>query len=210
MTLHGVHVFRELSQQGGLIAAAGSDFQHLRRGLQLEKVQHQGNDVGLRNRLTRSDGKRMILIRLVVVARVHKLVTRDSGHGIEQALVADAASSHLGLHHVLAFDREAIGLEFGNQRGSRILPVPYCRFGRLTCSGLVCVVAGDSPVRVSKERGRAARDQTHTRHYFLRCRTRTSMLTTPFWSRTPTMDTLRVMLYSAWIICCEAWATLVV
>ena len=63
----------------------------------------------------------MILIGLVAVARFHELVTRDSRHRIEQALVADAASSHLGLHHVLAFDREAIGLEFGNQRRSRIL-----------------------------------------------------------------------------------------
>ena len=46
--------------------------------------------------------------------------------------------------------------------------------------------------------------------YFFRWRTRTSKLTTPFWSRTPTMETLRVMLYSTWMICCDAWETLVV
>ena len=171
MTLHRLNVLGELSQQGSLISRAGSDLQHFRRGLQMEKVQHQGNDVGLRNRLTRSDGKRMVFIGLVAVARLHKLVTRDRRHRIEQALVADAASSHLGLHHVLAFDREAIGLEIGNGQKHR-------------CGGLS--------------------------DYFLRCRIRTSMLTTPFWSRTPTMETLRVMLYSAWMICCDAWATLVV
>jgi hypothetical protein len=54
-------------------------------------------------------------------------------------------------------------------------------------------------------------NHTHTKPaYFFLCRTRTSKLTTPFWSRKATIETLRVMLYSTWMYCCDAPATLVV
>ena len=37
-----------------------------------------------------------------------------------------------------------------------------------------------------------------------------SKLTTPFWSRIATIETLRVTLYSNWMICCADWLTLAV
>jgi hypothetical protein len=36
------------------------------------------------------------------------------------------------------------------------------------------------------------RERVRQPFYFFRCRTRTSKLTTPFWSREPTTDTLRL------------------
>ena len=46
-------------------------------------------------------------------------------------------------------------------------------------------------------------------YYRFRCRIFTSKLTTPFWSRSATIETFRVMLYSTWIICCDATDTFV-
>ena len=224
MTFHGVDVAGKLAQHCGLISGAGPNFQHLRRGLKLQKLHHESNDVGLRNRLTGVDGKGMIFVGLIAIGRIHELMPRYSRHRLQQARIADSPSAELGFHHVPALDAETIGMRFDDQANSE-----YSGGKNRGAAGVVWVVvgvvAGDSPavsrpglrqglalkgpgsgfalVLASGMRGRVARGHTSittpapnrhqytsatTHNYFFRCRTRTSKLTTPFWSRTATMD----------------------
>ena len=84
----------------------------------------------------------MIFVCLTAVTRFHELMPRDGRHRIQQTLVADAPGTELGLHHVPALDRKTIGMKFGGQRRSRILPMSDLL--------LTCVVAGDSPAHCRK------------------------------------------------------------
>ncbi len=68
----------------------------------------------------------MIFIRLAAVTRLHELMPRYGRHRVQKSLVADAPSAELGLHHVLAFASKTVGMEFGNQRRSRILSIVSC------------------------------------------------------------------------------------
>jgi len=90
--------FRE---QGGDVAGTGANLENLVMGRELERFEHEGNDVGLRDGLVVADGKRMIFVSLGAVRFRDKFVTRNAKHGIEDARVRHAAGPELGVDHKL-------------------------------------------------------------------------------------------------------------
>ncbi len=97
----GVHVATEFRQERRLIARAGANFEDGFFGGEIEPFEHEGNDIGLGDGLSFTDGKGVVVVSLSAVGFGDKFVARDAGHCRENALVADAALAELGLDHVV-------------------------------------------------------------------------------------------------------------
>ena len=147
VAFNGEYLGRQFGEQSGDVAGASSNFENLIGGRELERFEHAGNDVRLRDGLAVTDGQRMILVGLALVWCGNEKVAGDAKHGFENTRVRDAAGPELRVDHELA-------------RGGRV----------------------GHELRLWRFRFRS---------YCLRCRMRTSKLTTPFWSRLPTRETLR-------------------
>ena len=102
VALNGVHLHRELSQQGGCVAGASANFENFFVGLKLEGLEHERNDVGLRDGLSIADGERMIFVGLGAVLGGNEFVARNAEHGVENTWVRDSAGSKLVVNHQAA------------------------------------------------------------------------------------------------------------
>ena len=151
-------------EQSGDVAGTGANFENLVVGRELEGLQHEGNDVRLGDGLAVSDGKRMIFVGLGAVRFRDKFVAGDAKHGVEDARVGNPTGPELGVDHKLT-------------SGGRV--------------GHAIPASGARLPAVSDEESRAISNSL-SYFYFLRRRICTSKLTTPFWSRLPTREMLRL------------------
>jgi hypothetical protein len=71
-------------------------------GLHLGRLDHQRDDVWLRNRLALTDRQRPILIGELLEPRLDEGFARHAPHGLEDAAVAHAAASDLNIDHAVA------------------------------------------------------------------------------------------------------------
>ena len=76
----------QLGQHGGLIAGAGADLQRAATRREAQQVGHQGDDIGLRYRLSVTDRQWAISIGEVAQVRGDKGITRRATHGIKHIL----------------------------------------------------------------------------------------------------------------------------
>src|ERR1700704_4168794 len=72
--------------------------------------QHYGNNVRLRDRLSRSDWQGMIFVSVTSEQFRDEFVSRHLAHGGEHTGIAHSASGDLGLHHLLALSCKRVGL----------------------------------------------------------------------------------------------------
>src|SRR5258708_33951483 len=74
-----------------------------------EGGRHGGDDVRLRDRLSVTDGKWFVRVRLRDPLRRDKFVARHGGHHLQHAFGGDAAFADLRFHHQQAFFGEFVG-----------------------------------------------------------------------------------------------------
>src|SRR5208283_4179806 len=157
MTLDGKNLCREFREESGDVAGAGTDLQDDIGGRELQILEHDSDDVGLGNGLLVTDGQRVVFIGFGAIGFGNEGFTGNAKHGVEHARVGDAAGAELGVDHALA-GGEGIG------------------------HGQWLVNSGQWSVTSEKSDSIADHRPLTTEHFshFLRRRTRTSKLTTPF------------------------------
>jgi len=99
VALDGDELAHQFPQHRGLIPGARSDLEHAVVGIGREELGHPRDDVGLRDRLTLADRKSVVTVRGVAVGGADELVTRNTGHRVEDPPVADPEPLELA-HHV--------------------------------------------------------------------------------------------------------------
>jgi len=98
----GENLSGKFGEQGGDVSGTGADFENRVLGGELERFEHEGDDVGLRDGLIVADGKRMVVVGFSTVGCGNEFVTRNTKHGVEDARVGDAAGAELGVDHLAA------------------------------------------------------------------------------------------------------------
>ena len=99
VALDGVDLARNAAQHRGGIAGTGAHFEHLVAGLELEQLDHAGDDIGLRDGLARLDRQRRVLIGEFREVLRNERLARDFAHGGKHQLVGDAARLKVARHH---------------------------------------------------------------------------------------------------------------
>ncbi len=79
-----------------------TDLEHPVAGLDARRLDHQRDDVGLRNRLPGLDWQRVVAVDLADILGRHELLARHVPEGVEDHRIADSPSGDLPLHHPLA------------------------------------------------------------------------------------------------------------
>ncbi len=85
--LHANHITGQFGENRRLVAAARSDFQHLFRAGQLQRLGHQGDNEGLRNGLVQPDGQRDIFVGEVATFLRHESLPGYAGHSLKDSPV---------------------------------------------------------------------------------------------------------------------------
>ena len=93
--LHGIDLGAEHGEDGGLIAAAGTDFQDGVFLAQAQGLGHEGNDIGLGDCLSFADGQGEISIGLAAQGVFDKEVPGDGLHGVDNGRVGDPPGDEL-------------------------------------------------------------------------------------------------------------------
>ena len=88
MALDRDHLARDPAHHRRRIARAGADLEHPVAGRDLGRLDHQGDDIGLRDGLVRLDRQRRILIGVAGELRRHERLARHLAHRREQARIA--------------------------------------------------------------------------------------------------------------------------
>src|SRR5215218_909102 len=142
------HAAPELREDRGLVPGARPDVEHAGVGHQLEQLGHSGDHVWLADRLPGPDRQGCVLVRLGALLLGHERLTRNGGHGREDARVLDVSSAELRLDHPRP----------GLARAVRAL---VHRSGRQLAAGLaggLADTAGDGPGETLED-GLAATDE---------------------------------------------------
>lgn len=120
---------RDPRKDGGGIPRARPDLEHPVAGRDLERLRHECDDVGLRDRLAALDRQRGVAVGEFLEVRREKRLARHLGHGSQHALVLHPAGRDLGLHHVLASRRDGgrsrFPFRFHLHRPSRVHPAVH-------------------------------------------------------------------------------------
>jgi hypothetical protein len=95
----GKHFCSKFREQRGSVAGTGSDLENLVVRRDLERFEHERNNIRLRNGLAVTDGKRMIFVGLRTVCFRDKFVPRYAKHGVKNARIGDAAIPELRIDH---------------------------------------------------------------------------------------------------------------
>jgi len=116
-------------KDGRGISATGANFQHAVVWLDLGFRNHQGDDKGLGDGLVFLDGQRHIIVGKFLQVLGNEHLARRAGHGVQQALIADAAMHDLPLYH----EATTFGQVLHSVHASRIAcgnlwPAPPMRF----------------------------------------------------------------------------------
>src|SRR4051812_18539136 len=91
----------DLAHNRGRISGTCAYLQHLLSGSHFGCLNHHGDDVRLRDRLTFLDRQRRILVRKLLESRRDKELPRHRAHGRKDARVSYTASLNLNTHHSL-------------------------------------------------------------------------------------------------------------
>jgi hypothetical protein len=81
---------------------SGTNFENAVAGLYPRRLDHQGDDVGLRNRLTLADWEWAVLVGKFLKISFDKGFARHLSHGVENKAVAYAATCDLNIDHAVA------------------------------------------------------------------------------------------------------------
>ena len=100
--LDGPHLGGQFCQHGRLVAGACPHFQHAVGRPQLQRLDHRGHHVRLRNCLTLADRDRAVRVGFPRVLGSDEPLARNLAHGRQHALVANPAPAQLLLHHASA------------------------------------------------------------------------------------------------------------
>jgi hypothetical protein len=110
VTLDRIDLVGDTAEHGGAVAGASPDLQHPIAGLCFGGLDHQRDDVGLRDGLPLLDGQRVVLVGELLEAARHERLARNLAHGVEHASIGHAAAGDLPLHHAVAVDRMVVEL----------------------------------------------------------------------------------------------------
>src|SRR5580692_389219 len=91
----------KFSEQGGYIAGTRSNLENFVGGGELEGVEHESNNVWLRDGLVVPDRKGMVFVGLATIGFRDKSIAGDAEHSMENAGIRDAAIPELGVDHEL-------------------------------------------------------------------------------------------------------------
>ena len=116
--LDAVHLAHQARQDRRLIARSGTDLKHPIARLRLQFLGHEGDDVGLRNRLSMADRQRAVVIGVGPELGRNEFMSRHRGHRLEDCRVGDAAriGAQLLVDHAHS-GRRRVGL--GGANGGR-------------------------------------------------------------------------------------------
>jgi hypothetical protein len=89
----------KLGQERSLISGAGADFKHGVSGSHLEQLEHEADDIGLRDGLALANGERVVIVGLRLIGLGDELVPGNARHSGQDAFVADAALAKLDFDH---------------------------------------------------------------------------------------------------------------
>ena len=118
--LDRVDILHQAAEHGGLVAAAGADFQDAVGRLRVERFGHERDNERRRDRLLIADRQSHILIGQLARLTRHEFVSRRVAHRFNHALVLDSGIDHGRLHHPLAGRFELRGeVETGANRTGR-------------------------------------------------------------------------------------------
>ena len=110
MALDGEDVIDEFGEQRALISGAGADFEDAVFGTEGERLEHECDDEGLGDGLALCDRERRIVVGLGAKLRSDELVAGHAQHGVEDALVANAAVAEEVDHRAAGFGKGVHGL----------------------------------------------------------------------------------------------------
>ena len=91
-----------LGQHRGLVARARTDLEHVRAGRHLERLAHECDHVGLRDRLPLANRQGGVLVGAIAERRLDEKMARHLPHGGEHGRVAEAPRLELLLDHAAA------------------------------------------------------------------------------------------------------------
>ena len=120
MALDRIDVGGDQASQGAGIARAGADLEDAVAAGQRRCLEHQGDDVGLRDRLAFGDGQRRVFVGLVAKVGGDEFFARQPPHRREDGGVADAARGELLADHELAL--RAASASFTSSRRASVVP----------------------------------------------------------------------------------------
>jgi hypothetical protein len=99
MPLDRMDAIGDLAEYGRRIARSGAHFEDAITGFYLGCLDHQRDDVGLRDGLTLADGKRSVFVSELLESGLHKSVPRYPPHRLENMPVTDTTAGYLNIHH---------------------------------------------------------------------------------------------------------------
>jgi hypothetical protein len=138
-----VHLVGQLGQNGCLIARAGPNLQDFLSRLYLKDLGHQGHDIGLRDRLSFSDGQGMIRIGLASQGGINEKMARNPAHDLQDFRVGDIPAFEVTRIPADPDDSRTLAQRFADYLGPRI---------GAARGGVSCAVA-QAPVPLSSSEG---------------------------------------------------------
>jgi hypothetical protein len=102
MAFDGENLSGEFGEESGDVSGTGADFENGIGRRELERLKHDGDNVGLGDGLGIADGERMILVGFGTERLRDEFVAGNTQHGVEDAWIDDTASPELGVDHLLA------------------------------------------------------------------------------------------------------------
>lgn len=111
MSLNGDDLGCQFGQERRHVARTGSNFEHTVGGSDGKSLQHNRDDVWLRDCLILSYREWMIFVGLVAIAFRRKIVAGDTRHGSKDAIVNDSPRAQLRLDHALALPYKSVEIE---------------------------------------------------------------------------------------------------
>jgi len=106
LALHRDHGARDAADHRRGVAGARANLEHSIAGPNSGSLDHQGDDIGLRDRLLGFDRQGMVAISKVRMRRRHEFLARNGPEGVEDVRLANAAAAQLLLDHRLALAGE--------------------------------------------------------------------------------------------------------
>ena len=104
-------------EQGGGIARSGPDFEHAVARLDLGRLDHAGDDIGLRDRLPFADRQGAVVVGELGQIVRHEAFARDFAESPQDVVAGDTAGAQLAPHHGFA-----LALVVGQGRAFRAAP----------------------------------------------------------------------------------------
>ena len=109
-------MIEQMREDSRLVAATCADFQHRLPGLRLQQLRHERDDIGLRNRLSQTDGQCDVFVSAISHRLNHKSLTR---HVVQNSAQNPAVINATGakLHA-----KGQLGLSQGTGREMTVFP----------------------------------------------------------------------------------------